>query len=394
MATVPSGLAHVPDEACELRDRDSKRFGGRGVLQAVANVNGPISHFLSGRSLDDPNELDRELIQFDGTPSKSRLGANSILGVSMAMRVAAAQSRSISLHRMLSHDEPIRIPVPMVNILNGGIHADTRLRVQEVMVVPVGAKDFHEAIRMSVEIFYALKEDLRSRSLGTGVGDEGGFAPNLANPESALEIVTEAIVHAGFTPGAEISVAIDMAADWLGTSELGYDLGNGPIDRDSLLKLYEKWADAYPLVAIEDGFAYEDVDGFRDLFESLGHRMLVVGDDLFTTNPVRLDDQNLLGAANAAIIKLNQIGTVTEAIDAVDVCRAKRMATIVSHRSGDSEDTFIADFAVAMRSEFIKTGSVTRSERTAKYNRLLEIESDASNHASFGLSLTDLYSNQ
>jgi enolase len=376
VASVPSGASTGRYEALEVRDGDRARYGGRGVLKAAETVRTRIQQHLKGCDASDQAAVDRSLIAFDGTANKAALGANAMLGVSMAVARAAAAARELPLYASLGGDGACRLPVPMMNVINGGKHADNALNFQEFMIVPHGAPSFSEALRYGAEAFHALRERLSKRGYPTSVGDEGGFAPNLWGNQEACELITEAIRAAGFELGRDIAIALDPAASsfWkdgqylVGTSE---DEAQSTSD---LLQHYRHLCDAYAIVSIEDGLAEDDWEGFRSQTAMLGDRIQIVGDDLYATNPELIRRGIEQKASNAALIKLNQIGTVTETIEAIDLCRQAGWGWVISHRSGETEDTFIADFAVAMGGGQIKTGSVCRSERLAKYNRLLEIE--------------------
>jgi enolase len=376
-AIVPSGASTGVHEAVELRDGDPKRFAGKGVTKAVANVNGEIAKRLRDFDVRDQKALDAALIELDGTPNKSRLGANAILGVSLAAAHAAAQGEGMPLYRHLGGNEALLLPLPMANILNGGAHADTSVDLQEFMVCPVGASRFAEAMRAVSEVYHALKSVLKAQGLATGVGDEGGFAPSLRSNEDALKLIVEAIKKAGYEPGNDVAIALDPAASEF-FKDGKYTLkGEGrSLDATELVKLYEDWIGRYPIVSIEDGMAEEDWDGWRLLTETVGDRVQLVGDDLFVTNVKRLKEGIDRGVANSILIKVNQIGTLTETLDAIDMARRAGYSSVISHRSGETEDTTIADLAVATGAGMIKTGAPARSERVAKYNRLLFIEAE------------------
>jgi enolase len=375
-ASVPSGASTGEHEAVELRDGDKGRFGGKGVLKAVSNVNDVIAPALFGRDPARQAEIDAMLIELDGTPNKAKLGANAILGVSMAAGRAAAKTSGLPLYAYLGGAGATRLPVPMMNILNGGKHADNSVDFQEFMVMPIGAPTFAEALRYGAETFHVLAGILKKKGYSTSVGDEGGFAPNLRSNEEACELIVEAIEAAGYRPGKDIAIALDPAASSF-FSNGAYDLaksGGGRKTSDEMIELYRKWAATYPIVSIEDGHDENDWEGFTKMTEALGDRLQIVGDDNFVTNPQFVRRGIAAKAANSVLIKLNQIGTVTETIQTIDLCRGAGWRFVVSHRSGETEDTFMADFAVAMGGGQIKTGSACRSERIAKYNRLLEIE--------------------
>jgi enolase len=374
-AIVPSGASTGVHEAVELRDGDPKRYGGKGVSRAVQNVTGEIAQRLRDFDVRDQRGLDEALIELDGTPNKSRLGANAILGVSLAAARAAAQAEGLPLYRYIAREAAWMLPLPMANILNGGVHADTSVDLQEFMVCPVGAPNFAEAIRAVAEVYHALKGVLKSNGLATGVGDEGGFAPQLASNEDALKLIVEAVGKAGYGPGKDVAIALDPAASEL-YKDGKYTLkGEGrSLDAAALVELYRDWVERYPIVSIEDGMAEDDWDGWRLLTDTLGGKVQLVGDDLFVTNVNRLKQGIERGVANSILIKVNQIGTLTETMGAIDMARNAGYSSVISHRSGETEDTTIADLVVATQSGMIKTGAPARSERVAKYNRLLQIE--------------------
>ncbi|HYV99487.1 MAG TPA: phosphopyruvate hydratase [Gemmatimonadaceae bacterium] len=375
-AAVPSGASTGTHEAVELRDGDAKRYGGKGVRKAVENVRGPIAKALLGHSASDQVAVDNALNALDGTPNKGKLGANAILGASMACARAAATSHGLPLFRYLGGPNARTLPVPMMNILNGGAHATNTVDFQEYMVVPVGAASFDDALRMGAEVFHALKKVLVKKKMSTGVGDEGGFAPDLASDQQALDVVIEAIESAGYAPGKQVAIALDCAS-----SEL-YDKGKytfkksggGTRTAEGMIDLFERWIDKYPIVSIEDGLAEGDWAGWKQLTDALGDRVQLVGDDLFVTNVEYLTRGIEEDVANAILVKVNQIGTVTETLEAMELARRNGYQSIVSHRSGETEDTFIADLAVATNAGQIKTGSASRTDRVAKYNQLLRIE--------------------
>ena len=377
-AAVPSGASTGAHEAVELRDGDPNRYGGKGVLQAVRNVNGEIAGALRGTEADDQEAVDRRLIDLDGTPNKARLGANAILGVSMAVARAVAAEREVPLFIQLGSQDSTVLPVPLMNILNGGAHADNSVDIQEFMVVPVGAASFAEGLRAGAEVFHALKKRLSAEGYSTSVGDEGGVAPNLGSNREAVDVILAAIEAAGYRPGEDVALALDCAATELYDRETGdYDFagsGEGRKSSAELVAMYADWIDAYPIVSIEDGLDEDDWDGWRLLTERMGDRVQLVGDDLFVTNVERLSRGIEGGIANSILIKLNQIGTVTETLEAIRMASEAGYTSVISHRSGETEDTFIADLAVATGAGQIKTGSACRSERVAKYNRLLRIE--------------------
>jgi enolase len=381
-AAVPSGASTGEFEACELRDDDASRYGGKGVRQAVANVNGPIADALLGADSADQAAVDQTLIELDGTDNKAKLGANAILGASLACARAAADFFGLQLYRYLGGVGARLLPTPMFNILNGGAHADNNVDIQEFMVVPYGAPSFAEALRAGAEIYHALKKVLEKRGLATGVGDEGGFAPNLDSNEEALELLVEAVAAAGYSPGGNVGLAIDAAASSF-QKKGKYHLGGQKLDSESVVELYGRWLEKYPIISLEDGLAEEDWEGWRLLTAQLGGRVQLVGDDIFVTNLERLRRGIREGVANSILIKLNQIGTVTETIAAVDLAHRHGMSAVVSHRSGETADAFIADFAVAVGSGQIKSGAPARSERLAKYNELLRIEEDLGSSARY-----------
>jgi len=385
-ASVPSGASTGEHEAVELRDGDSARYWGKGVRRAVANVNDLIAPRLIGADPAAQARLDQLMLELDGTPNKSRLGANAILGVSQALASASATAAGLPLYAYLGGAGARRLPVPLMNVINGGKHADSSLDLQEFMIVPHGAKSFSEALRFGAETFQALKGLLHKRGLSTAVGDEGGFAPQLASNEQACELIVEAIEHAKLKPGKDISIALDAAASSF-FEEGSYRLTRsrqGDKSAEQMTALYRSWAERYPIISLEDGLAENDWQGFRAQTEALGARMQIVGDDLLVTNPIYIRRAIKERACTAALIKLNQIGTVSETIDAINLCRQAGWGFIISHRSGETEDSFIADFAVGMGGGQIKTGSLCRSERIAKYNRLLEIEQELGPAALYG----------
>ncbi len=373
MAIVPSGASTGEYEALELRDKDEKRFKGRGVLKAVENVNEIIAPELEGMFVLDQREIDSALIELDGTENKSRLGANAILGVSMACARAAASYLGIPLFQYLGGVYGYIMPVPLMNFLNGGKHADNNLDIQEFMIVPVGARTFFEALRMGSEIFHTLKAVLKEKGLSTAVGDEGGFAPNLSSNEEALKLLLEAIEKAGYKPGEEVFLAIDAAASEF-FHKGHYHMEGKTLTASELIDYYEDLINRYPIISLEDPLAEDDWGGWKTLTERLGDRVQIVGDDIFVTNPRRLGRGIEEGVANAILIKLNQIGTVSETLETIEMAKRNGYGTVISHRSGETEDTFIADLAVATNSGQIKTGSVSRTDRVAKYNQLIRIE--------------------
>jgi enolase len=383
-AAVPSGASTGTREALELRDGDPKRYGGKGVRKAVGHVNGEIAGALAGHEADQTS-VDRRLIALDGTPNLGRLGANAVLGVSMAVAKAAAAARDLPLYEYLTtlvpaSSRPRRplLPVPMMNILNGGAHADTNVDFQEFMVMPVGSPSFAEGLRAGAETFHALRSLLKKRGLSTGVGDEGGFAPSLASNREAVELVLQAVTAAGYRPGTDMVLALDVAAsEFWNDADKCYVLqksGEGRKSSDEMIAVYEDWTRQYPIASIEDGLAEGDWPGWTRLTTALGSQVQLVGDDVFVTNPVILRQGIDQGVGNALLVKLNQIGTVTETLAAMDLAHSAGYASVVSHRSGETEDTTIADLVVATSAGQIKTGSASRSDRTAKYNQLLRIE--------------------
>ena len=378
LASVPSGASTGSHEALELRDGDSRRYLGRGVLKAVSNVIEVIAPQIIGSDARRQKELDQKLIQMDGTPAKNNLGANAILSVSMAAAVASASALKVPLYEYLGKSESYLLPVPLINILNGGSHADNNLNIQEFMIAPAGAPTFAEAIRMSAEVFHNLKKILKSKGTSTAVGDEGGFAPNLKSDEEALELILESIQKAGYKPGQEIYLALDVAASEL-HEEGDYVFKKSDGSKrtsDEMIGYYQDLVHRYPIILIEDGLAEDDWEGWKNLTKALGQKIQIVGDDIFVTNLDRLKRGIAKRIANSILIKLNQIGTLTETIKTVRYAQTHGYSAVISHRSGETEDTFIADLSVALRTGQIKTGSLSRSERVAKYNRLLEIEAE------------------
>ena len=381
-AAVPSGASTGSHEAVELRDGDPARFGGKGVLRAVGNVNGEIAGAVLGRDATDQAGLDEALVRLDGTPNKGRLGANAILGTSLAVARAAAASVGQPLYRYLGGAEAATLPVPQVNILNGGRHVDGGTDFQEFMIVPLGAPTFREGMRWAAETFHALGALLHEGGLPTAVGDEGGYGPALATNEAAIELVVEAITRAGYRPGEDIAIALDPAVSEL-FGETGYRLASEhrTLTATELIGLWEDWAHRYPIVSLEDGLAEDDWSGWTALTAQLGEQLQLVGDDLLVTNQARLERAIAERAANAILVKVNQVGTLSEALAAVRTAQGAGWGVVISHRSGETEDTFIADLAVATGSGQIKTGSMSRSDRTAKYNRLLRIEEELGERA-------------
>jgi len=374
-AAVPSGASTGSHEAVEMRDGDAKRYLGKGVTKAVANVNGELAKAVRGMDPADLASVDRRMIELDGTPNKGRLGANAILSVSMAAARAAAAAVRLPLYRHLGGDAAVELPVPMMNILNGGVHAIGGTDLQEFMVMPVGVPSFKEALRAGAEIFHHLKKILVGRKLPTGLGDEGGFAPPLPKNESALELIMEAVQAAGYRPGEQIAIAMDPAAtEFYDAGVYALKTENARLSSAEMAAYYQKLAEKYPIVSIEDGFAEDDWDGWKLMTANMASTLQLVGDDLFVTNPVRLARGIAEKVANAILIKLNQIGSVSETLTVIRQAQAAGYGVVISHRSGETEDSFIADLAVATNAGQIKTGSLARSERLAKYNQLLRIE--------------------
>jgi enolase len=386
-AAVPSGASTGEHEAVELRDGDSGRYLGKGVQKAVQNVNEIIGPRLEGMPAEEQVVVDEALIDLDGTPNKSNLGANAMLAVSLGTARAAAQDCGLPLYRYLGGPMARVLPVPMMNILNGGAHASNNVDAQEFMVVPIGADEFGDGLRMGVEVFHALKKVLTKMKLSTAVGDEGGFAPMLPSNEAALDVVMEAIRQAGYEPGRDIAIAMDVAASELyQDGEYVFKKGDGSRrSAKAMVDLYAGWVDRYPIVSIEDGLAEDDWDGWKLMTEQLGQRVQLVGDDIFVTNVDRLSRGIEQTVGNAILIKVNQIGTLTETLECIDLAKGTGYGVVISHRSGETEDTFIADLAVASGCGQIKTGAPARSERVAKYNRLLRIEEELGGAARFGL---------
>ena len=386
-AAVPSGASTGEHEAAELRDGDKERYIGKGVLTAVANVNSEIDQALSGMDASDQRSIDNKLIELDGTANKGRLGANAILGVSMASARASAIATQMPLYRYLGGVSANLLPVPMMNILNGGAHADNNVDFQEFMVMPVGAESFAIALRWGAEVFHTLKGVLKKRGYNTGVGDEGGFAPSVKSNVEAIELVIEAIQQAGYTPGEEIAIALDPAASEFFVKDSGKYVfkksDKSEHTPEQMVRYWSDWAHKYPIVSIEDGLAEDDWHGWALMSKELGAKIQLVGDDLFVTNPERLQQGIDEGVANSILIKLNQIGTVSETLDAIELAKRNGYTSIASHRSGETEDTFIADLAVGAGCGQIKTGSASRTDRVAKYNQLLRIEEELGSAARF-----------
>lgn len=384
VAMVPSGASTGSFEAVELRDEDKSRYLGKGVLKAVENVNKIIAKELEGMNVFEQAEIDKKLIEIDGTENKGKLGANATLGVSLAVARAAANSLGMSLYKYIGGVNAKTLPVPMMNILNGGKHADNTVNIQEFMIMPVGAKSFSECLRTSAEIYHTLKKVLKAKGLATGVGDEGGFAPNLSSDEEALKLIVEAISKAGYKPGEDVVLALDVAstemydeAKKIGKEGCYYFWKTEELKtEDEMIEYLEDLANKYPIISIEDGLAEEDWEGWRKLTEKLGNKLQLVGDDLFVTNIKRLQKGLDNKIANSILIKLNQIGTLTETLDAIELAKKNGYTAVVSHRSGETEDTTLADVAVATNAGQIKTGAPCRTDRVAKYNRLLNIEAE------------------
>jgi enolase len=397
-ASVPSGASTGENEALELRDGDKKRFGGKGVLKAVDNVNNIIGPALSGYNILSQRDIDYKMLEIDGTPTKSKLGANAILGVSLAVAHTAAKALNIPLYRYIGGANTYILPVPMMNIINGGAHSDAPIAFQEFMIRPVGATSEKEAIRIGAEVFHTLQKNLKKRGLSTAVGDEGGFAPKLDNIEDALESIVEAIKDAGYNPGADVRIAIDCAASEFSNVKDGKyyynykQLSNGmpkdpngkELSDDEQIKFLEELITKYPIDSIEDGLDENDWEGWQKLTKAIGDRCQLVGDDLFVTNSKFLEKGIKLGAANSILIKVNQIGSLTETLEAIEMAHRHGYTTVTSHRSGETEDTTIADIAVATNSGQIKTGSMSRTDRIAKYNQLIRIEEELGKNAQYG----------
>jgi len=384
-AAVPSGASTGKREAVELRDADGARYRGKGVRQAVRNIEETIAPEVEGMDASEQAAVDQALLELDGTPNKSALGANAILAVSLAVARAAADDAGLPLYAYLGGAGAQLMPVPMLNVLNGGAHADNGLDYQEFMLVPAGADSFSSAIRMGSEIFHTLRELLVAKGLATGVGDEGGFAPNLASNTAALDLFMQAIEKAGYRPGEDVSLALDVAASEFAESGGRYRLRreNLVLSSEEMIHRYEQLIDRYPIVSIEDGLGEDDVAGWGALTRKLGRRVQLVGDDVFVTNPAIIQQAIKNGLANAVLVKVNQVGTLTETLEAIELAKRAGYGTVISHRSGETEDTFVADLAVAVNAGQIKTGSVARGERTAKYNQLLRIEEELGHAASW-----------
>ena len=383
-AAVPSGASTGSREAIELRDGDADRYFGKGVLKAVENINTEIAESVAGLDANEQAFLDRTLIELDGTENKGRLGANALLAVSMANAKAAAEETGLPLYRYLGGSGAMQLPVPMMNVINGGAHADNNLDLQEFMIIPVGAPTFREAVRYGAQVFHTLKKILRDRSLTTAVGDEGGFAPSVENHEAAIKLIIEAIEKAGFEPGTEIALGLDCAASEFYKDGKYHLAGDGLVLSSGQFTDYlASWCDKYPILSIEDGMAENDWEGWKLLTDRLGKKVQIVGDDLFVTNPKILREGIAKGIANSILIKVNQIGTLTETFAAIEMAKRAGYTAVVSHRSGETEDSTIADIAVGTNALQIKTGSMSRSDRVAKYNQLLRIEEDLGEIASY-----------
>ncbi|HEB57982.1 MAG TPA: phosphopyruvate hydratase [Gammaproteobacteria bacterium] len=383
-AAVPSGASTGAREAIELRDGDPKRYGGKGVLKAVGNINGPLADALRGKDAMDQGGIDRLMLELDGTDNKAKLGANALLAVSLATARAAANQQGQSLFRYLDTGRGFQMPVPMMNIINGGAHADNSVDLQEFMIMPVGAPSIEEAIRYGAEVFHALKGVLHTQGMNTAVGDEGGFAPDLPSNEAAIEVILEAIDKAGYTAGGDIFIAIDAASsEFYKDGKYVLASENKTLDAGGLVDLLEDWVDRYPIISIEDGLAEDDWDGWKLLTERLGKKVQLVGDDLFVTNTAILREGIDKGIGNSILIKVNQIGTLTETLEAISMAMEAGYTAVISHRSGETEDTTIADLAVATGAGQIKTGSMSRSDRVAKYNQLIRIAGELGDAAHF-----------
>lgn len=382
MAAVPSGASTGAYEAVELRDGDKSRYFGKGVLKAISNVNDIISRSIIKKDIENQSSLDRQLIELDGTENKSKLGANAILAVSLAYAKAKANELNLRLFEYMRKSKQYVMPLPLMNILNGGVHADNNVDIQEFMIVPVKGKKFSEALRFGVEVYHSLKKVLKERKLSTSVGDEGGFAPNLASNEEALDLLVEAIELNKLIPGKDVLIAIDVASNEL-LKNGKYRIGEKGYTSKEMIDFYERLVSKYPIVSIEDGLGENDWDGWKELTDRLGKKIQLIGDDLFVTNVKKLEEGIKRKVANAILIKLNQIGTLSETFETIDLAKSKQYRTIISHRSGETEDATISDLAVASSSGQIKTGAPCRSDRTAKYNQLLRIESELGDKATF-----------
>ena len=384
-AIVPSGASTGEKEAVELRDGDKKRYGGKGVLKAVENVNAKIAPAIIGTDVSDQRRIDQRMIELDGTPTKAKLGANAILAVSLAVARAAAKAHRLPLYRYLGGSNASLLPVPCMNVINGGRHADNTVDFQEFMIAPHNARSFAEAIRMGMETFHSLRDVLRKKNYSTGVGDEGGFAPDLKSNEEAVDVILEAITKAGFQPGRDISICLDPASSemWENGKYVMFKSDKSAKSSEEMVSLWSSWIRQYPIVSIEDGMAENDWDGWKALTNAIGSKVELVGDDLFCTNPTILQQGIEKGIANAILIKLNQIGTLTETLNTIELAQSYRYKCFISHRSGESEDTTIADLTVATGAGQLKTGSGCRTERVAKFNQLLRIEQELGAQARF-----------
>ncbi|WP_457639862.1 phosphopyruvate hydratase [Persephonella sp.] len=383
-ALVPSGASTGETEAVELRDGDKNRFNGKGVLKAVENINTKIADALIGEESTNQVEIDRIMLELDGTENKSNLGANAILAVSLAVARASAEELELPLYRYLGGTNAKLLPVPLMNVINGGAHADNNLDFQEFMIVPVYGESFKEALRCGVEVFHTLKKVLKEKGHSTNVGDEGGFAPNLNSTKEALDILMLAIDRAGYEPGEDVLLAIDAAStEFYDKEKKVYRFEGEELTADDMVVLYEEIEGTYPLISLEDGMAEDDIEGWKKLTQALGEKIQLVGDDLFTTNPKLIQKGIKEGIANSVLIKLNQIGSLTETLDAIELAKTASYTNVISHRSGETEDTFIADLAVAVNAGQIKTGSASRTDRIAKYNQLLRIEEELGDNAVF-----------
>src|SRR5438105_12758904 len=384
-AAVPSGASTGEHEAVELRDGDPQRYGGKGVLKAVRSVNDLVTRALKGMDARDQGEIDRTLIELDGTATKSELGANAILAVSLATARAAANDQNLPLYRYLGGENAKTLPVPMMNIVNGGAHADNNVDFQEFMIVPVGAEKFSEALRMGAEIFHTLKSVLKKKGYATSVGDEGGFAPNLKSNEEAIETILEAIAQSGYRAGDDVLLALDPAAsEFYDDESYVFKKSDGrKLRSGQMISFWQQWANMYPIISIEDGLAENDWDGWKSITDAMGQSVQLVGDDLFVTNTKFLRKGIELGVANSILIKVNQIGTLSETLECIEMAKSNGRTAVISHRSGETEDAFIADLAVATNAGQIKTGSLSRSDRIAKYNQLLRIEEELGDAARY-----------
>lgn len=381
-AAVPSGASVGTKEAVELRDNDAQRYFGKGVLKAVENVNSEISEAIMGLDVTEQHFIDQTLIDLDGSDNKSKLGANAILAVSLAVAKAAAEESDLPLYRYLGGSGPMSMPVPMMNVINGGVHANNNIDLQEFMIVPLGAQSFREALRYGAEIFHTLKEMLHEKNMATTVGDEGGYAPNLENNEAALQLIVQAIERAGYLPGADVAIALDFASSEL-FREGKYQLDGLSLSSEQLTDYIAAWVNKYPIISVEDGMSEHDWDGWKLLTNKLGKSVQLVGDDVFVTNANILKEGIEQNIANSILIKINQIGTLTETFSAIEIAKRAGYTSVISHRSGETEDTTIADIAVATNALQIKTGSLSRSDRLAKYNQLLRIEEDLGDSANY-----------